>query len=95
MTEIKIKEVLEKLYAIKDDDKFYFETYGEEWIKNLLKVYNVEYELPKDGEIVHVIGYFPSCQYHEKDTNNHQKGFWFIDGTGEKPSVVKEWYRLL
>ena len=34
--EEKIELLLEKLYAIKDDDKFYFMTYGKDWIKELV-----------------------------------------------------------
>ena len=30
-----VKEILEKLYAIKDDDKFYFMSYGEDMLKAL------------------------------------------------------------
>ena len=34
----KIELILERLYAIKDDDKFYFMTYGKDWIEELCEV---------------------------------------------------------
>ena len=34
----KIESILERLYAIKDDDKFYFMTYGKDWIEELCEV---------------------------------------------------------
>ena len=36
--EEKIELILERLYAIKDDDKFYFMTYGKDWIEELCGV---------------------------------------------------------
>ena len=34
--EEEIKEGLNRLYAIKDDDKFYFDTYGMDFIKEIV-----------------------------------------------------------
>ena len=44
----KIKLVLEQLYAIKDDDKFYFMTYGQDWIEQLI---NPPKEIKKPKEV--------------------------------------------
>ena len=56
-----------------------------------IEVYKVEENKPKHGEIVHVIGYSSNCVYY----TDHREGFWFVDGTGERCSSPKEWYRLL
>lgn len=34
--ETTIKEVLEILYALRNEDEFYFNKYGEAWIKKLI-----------------------------------------------------------
>lgn len=58
-----------------------------------IEIYEVETTKPKHGEIVHVIGYISNCVYY--DEKDYRNGFWFVDGTGDRCSSPKEWYRLL
>lgn len=53
-----------------------------------IEIYNIEEKTPNHGEIVHVVSHYPVCVYY----NDHRKGFWYIDGTGEKATTIREWY---